>query len=57
MSQTQVHTVTVRGEVYILAEDVASLIEELGATEPTDTRNRLDKQARNIRDSVKKLKT
>jgi hypothetical protein len=42
-------TVTVRGVVYLRAEDVAEHLRELGATEETDTRRRLNEAAENVR--------
>ena len=41
-------TVVVRGALYLRVEDVASLIMEVGGTEPTDTRNRLNELAHNL---------
>jgi hypothetical protein len=48
-----VRYVTVRGVRYLRIEDVADIIRELGATEETDVRNRLDEAARNLTNQLK----
>lgn len=40
--------VDVRGARYLRVEDVATFLRELGGSEETDVRNRLDEAARNI---------
>jgi len=42
------HYVTIKGKKYLLVNDVVAVIKELGDTEPTDTRTRLDELADNI---------
>lgn len=37
------------GLIYLRAEDVAQMLEDIGATEVTDARNRLEEMADNIR--------
>lgn len=48
MSVENVRFVTVKGVRYLRDEDVSALINDVGATEPTDTRTRLEELARNI---------
>ncbi len=38
------------GAKYIRAEDVVDYLREIAATEPTDSRNRLEQAAKNIED-------
>lgn len=47
-SKMQFRYVTVRGVRYLRVEDVALFVRDLGSTEPTDTRNRLNEAARNL---------
>lgn len=44
----QIRIVRSNGAVYLRAEDVATLIEDMGSGEETDVRNRLKEGARNI---------
>ncbi len=46
--QTQMRTVKVKGAVYIRKEDVIELLMDIGATEVTDVRWRLERMAQNI---------
>ena len=46
---TKVATITYKGQVWILAKDVATIIEEFGAVEETDVRNRAKQLANNVR--------
>jgi hypothetical protein len=48
VDKVNVRFVTVRGVRYLRVDDVAGLLRDLGATEATDVRNRLDKAARNL---------
>lgn len=45
---TNIRTVTARGVRYLRAEDVATLLREIGSTEATDVRNRLYQMANNL---------
>lgn len=47
----EIRFVRVGGVVYLRAEDVADFITELGATEETDVRTRLEAAAHNIKQS------
>lgn len=47
-SEAQVRYVIVRGVRYLHAEDVAALIREVGTTEETDVRNRLNELAERV---------
>lgn len=47
--------IEVRGVRYLHAEDVVEFIAELGATEETDVRNRLNEAARNIRTTTRPM--
>ena len=49
MGAINVRFVTVKGTQYIRAEDVADVIETIGASEDTDVRKRLEMVAYNIR--------
>ena len=44
----QMRIVNVRGAIYIRLEDVALYIRDLGSTEETDVRNRLDQASREV---------
>jgi hypothetical protein len=48
MSTQNMRYVKTKDAVYFRAEDVAALLRELGATEETDVRNRLEEAARNV---------
>jgi hypothetical protein len=47
----QIRTVHVNKKNYLFIDDVISLILELGSTEPTDTRDRMEEMARNLKDA------
>jgi hypothetical protein len=46
--KTDLRYVVLRGVRYLRAEDVAAFLRELGSTEETDVRKRLDEAARNL---------
>lgn len=43
-----VRTIQLNGIVYLRVEDAVELLRDLGATEPTDTRTRIDELADNL---------
>jgi hypothetical protein len=49
----QLRFVTVRGVRYLRIEDVAAFVRDLGGTEETDVRNRLDEAAAQLMHTVK----
>lgn len=46
--------VTVKGNTYLLKEDVANIIREVAGSEETDVNERFDQLARNLMSIVKK---
>jgi hypothetical protein len=48
MDQTKFRFVVVKDKTYLRLEDVVQFIIEIGGTEETDVRNRLEEAARNI---------
>ena len=47
---TVLHTVKINDRIYIRQDDVANYIEEIAATEDTDTRNRLYEAAKILKE-------
>jgi hypothetical protein len=56
MSNFEFRFVRVRGERYLRLDDVASFIRDLGGTEETDVRNRLNEAAENLLRTTKEDK-